>query len=688
MNTAAMKRFAAGARERLVGEVGERSAYVWFMRLCAAYAAEPERLRGIMSLSADRREAEFASLCEELRDSLGGIFAIYGDIQTFPDVILADGGTAHELLRLSEDELPRAPESLCWLHQDFDAPVREAAINALKRREKLKPDDVAVSTQIFTPGWIVRYMVQGTLVRHWYEHGGAELPWEHSEYVCGKLQRGAGDISPEEITFLDPCCGCGSILLYAFDALLDMYRASGFSDNIAAKMILSRNLFGLELDERACAVTVTALRLKSRKFGVKAVPQVYSFAGMDGVGSVGSLADADMLRGDVRRVLSMSFDVVATNPPYLALSCMDRELSAFVSSRYHEYRADLFAVFMVRCIALTKPGGRLGFLTPYVWLFIRSFEALRRLIYRCAPVESLIQLEYSAFEDATVPVCTFTLRCGASERSGIYVRLTGFKGGLGVQEKMYLAALRDTACGYVYTASAADFLRIPCAPAAYWISPAALGLFGGRTVGDFAPVRQGMITGDNDRFLRLWFEVGVGNIAFSHEIGKKWYLLNKGGSYRKWFGNREYVVNWQDDGAAIRAFTNDSGKPRSRPQNLEFSFKPSVSWTLVTSGDISVRLYDGNFMFNVAGSCAFPESGAGLMFLLAMLNSSSAAYLMSVVNPTMNLNVGDTARLPLPDVPEDDESRLMELARENTELCRDDWDAFEVSWNFKKHPLV
>lgn len=694
MNAPGLKRFAARAREQLVPRYGERSAYTWFMRLCAAYISEPTKLKQIMQKDPAERHADFSILCSRLAEELGGIFTIYGDIQPFPDPLLADGGTADELIRLTEAILPHEPESLCWLHQNFSEPVRAAAINALKRRAKLNSDDIAAFTQIFTPDWLVRYMVQNSLVRYWYEHGGTGLPSDCTSHFCGNIAQNSGCVSPEDITFLDPCAGCGNILLYAFDVFLEMYRSRNIPDDIAVRSIFRRNLFGLELDERACAVSETALRLKARRFGVSIVPQIYSFAGIEGMDAVGSLASPEMLRGkggaaqEIQRILSARFDVVSTNPPYLASAGMNAELSAFVKSHYAPYKPDLFAVFMVRCLELTRSGGALGFLTPYVWLFIRSFEQLRRHIYRSAAVHSLIQLEYSAFEDATVPVCAFTLSKSDTPKNGIYFRLNAFRGGLSVQEEMFLCALRDPACGYVYTASAADFQRIPCAPMAYWIPPRVTELFSGMTVADFSPVRQGMITGDNDRFLRLWFEVESENIAFSRDICKKWHPINKGGSYRRWYGNRLHVVNWACDGAEIRTLTDEHGRQRSRPQNLEFNFRPSVSWTLVTSSDISVRLYDENFMFNVAGSSAFPGTREDIMYLLALLNSTSAAYLMSVVNPTMNLNVGDISRLPLPECTEKQRSRLIELAQENAELCKSDWDSSETSWDFRRHPLI
>ena len=248
-------------------------------------------------------------------------------------------------------------------------------------------------------------------------------------------------------------------------------------------------------------------------------------------------------------------------------------------------------------------------------------------------------------------------------------------------------ALKVEKCSYRFEASAEDFLHIPSAPVAYWLGKAMFRAFDNVTLGELVPVREGVITGDNDRFLRRWFEVSAEKTAFTGNQNKKWYMLNKGGDYRKWYGNREFVINWENDGEEIKSFRDENGKLRSRPQGLAYNFRPSVSWSQITSGALSVRYFNENFMFNVAGTSAFPHDERQLILLLGLLNSKAAAEFARVLNPTMNMNPGDLARLPIPEFPQDT-AEYEKLIKENIHICREDWDSFETSYDFRRHPLI
>lgn len=685
MDTAQLKRFAMNSRNELMADSDEKAAYFGFMRLCAVYISEPGFISALLDAAEKLRSTLFKEKCRQLGGRLGGIFTLYPELQV-PPQLLADGGTAAKLLMMGGSFSDGGYE-LGQLHQYFNEPYRNEIAAGLKNSKRLSADRIAAATQIFTPQWIVRYMVQNTLT--------AYLRGMGYDMDAGELSFGgaadAEKCAPEQIRFIDPCMGSGNVLFYAFDVFMELYRKCGYTDKEAADKTLGRNLFGLELDERARALAETALRMKAAGYGSSARPMVYDFVGISQ--SAGSLMNCDALTKHnvksaiISQLLTQDYDIIVTNPPYLGKPAMNSELSELMDRDYHDYSADLFSAFMAKSVQNLKRGGYIGFLTPATWLFLQSYEKLRRLICTECPVQTLIHFEYSAFGDATVPLCSFTARKDHTAATGVFLRLTDFRGDMEQQRKMVLLALSEKECCYRFTASAEDFMRIPTSPMAYWLGKAVLRAFDGIPLGSLIPVREGLITGDNDRFLRRWFEVCKDKTAFSGSQKKKWYLLNKGGSYRKWYGNREFVVNWENGGAEINDFRDEKGKLRSRPQGLAYNFRPSVSWSQITSGELSVRYFDENFMFNVAGTSAFPEGEEALLFLLGLLNSKPVRELSRVLNPTLNMNPGDIARLPLPEKTEQS-GEISTLVSENIDLCRQDWDSFETSWDFRRHPLL
>lgn len=685
MDNSVLKRFAARQRSALLAESDEKSAYTGFMRLCAAAAADSSFIAEMLSKPQELRPAFFLEKCRNLAEIYKGIFSLYGELPV-PPQLLADGGTAAELLEYCGDFGDRSV--LGRLHQYYNEPYRNEIAVGLKSSKRLSADKIAAATQIFTPEWIVCYMVQNTLIRYVRSHG---IEAEKGGYYFSDDKKTEKAAKLEDIRLIDPCMGCGNILLYAFDVLMELYRKKGCSRRIAAENVLKFNLFGLELDERACAVAETALRLKAAEYEAFTAPQVYDFSGVSD--SIGSLIKSDELTGNdaksanIGKLLKQKYAIIVTNPPYLGRSAMNSELSAYIGMHYSDYGADLFSAFMIRCTEMCEKDGYIGLLTPSTWLFLQSYEKLRRRIYADHSLQTLLHFEYSAFDDATVPLCAFTLKNGKNSEKGTYLRLSDFKGDMEIQKEKCLEGINDMNCGYRYEADTSDFMHIPSAPAAYWLSRPMLRCFYGELLGDVIPVKEGLITGDNDRFLRRWYEVDRNKTAFVVSQDKKWFLLDKGGEYRKWFGNREYVVNWENDGKEIKNYRDSKGKLRSRPQGLGYNFKPSVSWSQITSGELSVRYFDENFMFNVAGTSAFPSDERQLLLLLGLLNSKVASELARVLNPTLNMNPGDLARLPLPVFPADC-SEAEKLIRENIALCGDDWNSFETSYEFRRHPLV
>lgn len=311
-----------------------------------------------------------------------------------------------------------------------------------------------------------------------------------------------------------------------------------------------------------------------------------------------------------------------------------------------ETKQDLYAVFIDKCINLGTQYAKIGLMTSYTWMFLSSFENARKKWLEKNSIHSLIQPEYHAFfESAYVPICTFVFLKNFYNYTGTYMSLSRFYGAE-IQSIKVLEAISDKACQYVYRINTNNIKEIPGAILAYGVSDKLLKAFKeAPSLASISEPKQGLITGDNNRFLRLWFEVSANNVAFVHSK-KKWYPFNKGGEFRRWYGNREYILLWENDGQEIKNFKDTKGKLKSRPQNLEYNFKPALSWSLITSGEFSVRYYDENFAFNVAGISCFPEKHI-LKYLCGILNSKVVGKITKMLNPTLNMNVGDVAKVPI-----------------------------------------
>lgn len=391
-------------------------------------------------------------------------------------------------------------------------------------------------------------------------------------------------------------------------------------------------------------------------------------------------------------IMSEKYAVVCTNPPYM--NRLEGQLKRFVVAEYKQYSGDLFSVFMYKSFDYCKPNGYSAFMTPFVWMFIKSYEQLREYIINQKSISSLIQMEYSAFEEATVPICTFVLKNGKEYLKGLYIKLSDFKGGMEVQKVKVLEALSNKECGYFFETSEHLYKKIPGMPIAFWISPNMLKAFDSKdTIATLSPPKQGLATADNDRFLRLWHEIDFRKIGFGFESCKeasdsklKWFPYNKGGSFRRWYGNREYVVNWENDGLEIKNFKDDNGKVRSRPQNLQYYFRPAITWSDITSASFSGRYSESGFIFDIKGSSGFPEK-ENLNYILGYLNSSISQKYIKILNPTITTQVGDMARIPVL-LSEKIKSDVDKLVEENIMISKVDWDSSEISWDFKCHPII
>ncbi|MDR0911283.1 MAG: BREX-1 system adenine-specific DNA-methyltransferase PglX [Methanobrevibacter sp.] len=396
---------------------------------------------------------------------------------------------------------------------------------------------------------------------------------------------------------------------------------------------------------------------------------------------------------DSARILSQKYDILVTNPPYMGGRGMDKPLSDFLSKNYKDNKSDLFSAFVEKSFSLCKENGQAGFLTPYVWMFIKSYLKLRENIIENKHITSLIQFEYSAFEEATVPICTFTFKNKKENATGTYLKLSDFRGGMKVQEIKTLESINNENCEYLYEFNQNNFLNIPGYPIAFWVEPELINAFRvGKKLSDIADVKVGLQTGNNDNFLRFWHEVDINNIGFgmkdfrdAKNSHKKWFPYNKGGDFRKWYGNQDYVVNWEDDGFEIRNFKDKNGKLRSRPQNTDFYFKESISWSKISSGNIAFRYFPNGFLFDVAGCSIFTEEDK--KYIMGFLNSKPCSDILDAISPTLNYEVGHISSLPLI-FSEEHKREILENVESNIELSRNEWNNFELSWNFKTHPFL
>ena len=423
--------------------------------------------------------------------------------------------------------------------------------------------------------------------------------------------------------------------------------------------------------------------------------------GCDGQGQL-TMEDADWLQNTrpmlkalahQAKVLAAKYPVVCTNPPYL--NKIEGRLKTFVTENYKDYSGDLFSVFTYRNLMFCKQDGYCGYMTPFVWMFIKTYEKLREFIIQSKSITTLVQMEYSAFEEATVPICSFVLKNGKATENGLYFKVSDFKGGMDVQKEKVLEALVNKNCGYFYETDQSNFSKIPGSPVAYWVSDNLVSAFASgirfKEVGD---TRQGMATSDVNRFTRYWYEPSFASIGWDYtdlettENGlHTWFPYIKGGSFRKWYGNEEYLVNWKYNGRDVKQYAARLYKSYSRTiKNISEYLKPCISWGMVTSGDISVRFYPAGQIFDIAGCCCFSKDDVRL-YLLAFMNSKVANVCTKIINPTINMNVGDIANLPL----------LIDMSKKpeidiSTDICisisKSDWDSYETSWDFKRNPLV
>lgn len=699
------------------------------------------------------------TLCNEMNEYLPYMFTSINDYKTllFPDNLLKDDSVLARLISdIDEDSWLDQVQIIGWLYQYYIQMPKDKLIHAKKQ---YKTDDVPFVTQLFTPDWIVRYLVENTLGNYYVRMNPETDLTKNWEYFI-KNNSSSHDIKKlEDIKFIDPCMGSGHILVYAFDLLLSFYQENGYAARDAAELILRNNLYGLDIDERAYQLSYFSLMMKARQYNRKILtlgisPNIYCIKNVHieqplkdylatkyyvsdelinrfnlvnekanlygSILDVSSLTNQDikflyenlnyildiqyknleelLFQEDIKRdllpalrickVLKQQYDFVVTNPPYLSSSLMPKELKQFTTKAYKDCKSDMFAVFIKKCIQFSESNGYVGMLTPYVWMFISSYESLRNYVLNNVNISGLIQLEYNAFEAACVPVATFILHNTSERYSGNYIKLSDFRGA-GNQGPKTIEAINNHNCGYYYETSTDNFRKIPGNTIAYWTRKKTIELFQNHSISKYGTTSKGIITGDNSRFLRLWYEVDKVEISFNTKTYLEceasdyiWYPCNKGGEYRKWYGNNNYLINWKHNGELV--MQKGQKKIRNCQDYLDkYKFIESITWTSLSSSDSSFR-YSNHALSESAGMTLFIKESM-LFNTLAFLNSKLATYLINLLNPTLNITAGLIANLPIKII---DNNDIKNICRKNINASRTDWDSFETSWDFKVHPLV
>ena len=737
----------------------------------------PAEQQQIVTLKNDNKLDEvfrllFLKQCAALGDCLPRLFE---QVDDYMPLLLAlsftdkDGVVCHLVNDIPESDWQDAVQIVGWLYQYYNTEPKEQVFANLKKNIKISAENIPAATQLFTPDWIVRYMVENSLGRLWsdghpdfdkseWKYYLDEAPQEPQvAQQLAELRKGYAALTPENIKCIDPCMGSGHILAYLFDVLMQIYRSAGYTDRDAAASIVEHNLYGLDIDDRAAQMAYFVVMMKGCHYDSRFVrrhlnPHVYAIQEsgelttnalgrlgkqestaralldgfknakeygsilqpkvtlaeldalqeqlreVDGASDMGSLTD-QLVAGQIvnvlyplieqARMLVQKYDVVVTNPPYMGASNMNPRLNDFIKNHYPDYKSDFFSAFIVRGSEMTKPEGYCGYFTPYVWMFIQSYEKLREYLYTNATIETLIQFEYSAFEEATVPVCTFAFKNSHVSKKGCYLRLVDFRGGMEVQRQKTLEAIANHNCGFYYEQNTDNFSKIPGSPVAYWVSNSIYDAFeSGIPLKNFADLRQGMSTANNDLFLRLWFEVSEDNISYHSETTqqaieskKKWFPHTKGGGARKWYGNNDYIVNWYNDGEEIRNY------PGSAPRSTQYYFREGLSWSTLSSGFISFRYEPKGFTMNTKGSICYLKKADLQNYICGLLNSKPTMSFLELLAPTLDYSQGPVGKVPV--LLDAENKKKVELGTlENIKLSKEDWDSFETSWDYKKHPLL
>lgn len=684
-----------------------------------------------------------------------------------PKTLLLGDTILTKLIALGDEPFLDDVEILGWMYQ-FYISAKKDEVN--KTKQTITKDTLPAVTQLFTPDWIVRYMAENSVGRLWMEsYPDSSLRGEMRYYVESpeqpeEVQRKIAsikyrDVNPENIKIIEPCCGSGHILVYVFDLLYKMYEEKGYQKREIPSLILSKNLFGLDVDKRASQLAAFSLVMKARSVNPRffsatyyVKPNVYEIWDSRGLFNIGykqlladtnalshdaiedieKLADSfrnaktigsllkikhmnwkriaetlDLLENNVvynifnerlnsvgvrlikklvkqAQILSDKYDVMITNPPYIGISSMEEPVREYANTFYPNSKSDMFAMFMEA--EFVKSNGFLAMINMHSWMFLSSFEKLRRHLIDTQEIVTMAHLGAHAFETIggeVVQTTAFVIRNVHLGGNGVYFRLFDSKD----KENDFVNNLSNGG-GILFIANAIKFTKIPGYPIAYWISDKLVEAFSGAKLGEIAAPRQGLATGENNKFLRLWFEVDIENAYFNatdginaFASGKKWFPCNKGGTFRKWYGNNAYLIDWLGDGCAIKNFAG------AVIRNSSYYFRQAGTWSTIASANFSMRYSPKGFLFESKGSGCFANDDRNLFYIIGFLNSKPVKSILLVLSPTLDYHEGPLGRVPII-FDHKVQCQVDELASNNIAASKVDWDSFETSWDFKKHPLI
>ena len=721
--------------------------------------------------------------CNALNKILPGMFQKIADYTELllPDNLLREGSVIQQMIELiPEDDWKDAVQIIGWLYQYYNSEKKDDVFAALKKNVKITKENIPAATQLFTPDWIVRYMVENSLGRLWLEgHPDVKeqfLPTEEeqSAYAAGnrdpedtkwhyyleeanqepevqaqlaEIRKEYAALTPDQLKVIDPCSGSGHILAYLFDVLMQIYESYGYTTREAVASIVENNLYGLDIDDRAAQLAYFAVMMKARQydrrfFSRDIQPHVYAIAESNHVDSfaleyfcdddaklkkametiISELYDAKeygsilpvtpqdwtalydrfteieedihisreaALREllplvQVAEALAQKYDVVVTNPPYMGASGMSAKLSDYVKKNYPDSKSDLFAVFIERCGQMAKKNGYQAMITQHAWMFLSSFEKLRGKLLH-TDIVNMAHLGARAFEEIggeVVQTTSFVIRKShIADYKGEYCRLIEPTSQQG-KEDMFLAGENW------YAADQSNFSKIPGSPVAYWVSEKTIAAFQRGILADIADTKQGFATGDNNRFLKFWQEIDWSTVGLgfesresARESSRKWFPTNKGGSYRKWYGNNIYVANWENDGSEMRAFSG------SVIRNPQYYFRQGITWSSLAGGRLSMRYSPKGFIFESKGSMCYLKDDSYLFYVLATMNTKVVDSMLGILAPTLDYHEGPMSKVPVV-IEYSQKYRIECKAKECVNICQIDWDSFETSWDFQCHPLI
>lgn len=804
------------AFDRLVEEV----AYTWFNRLVAIRFMEvnnylPGRLRVLSSESGvrepdiitnilssdlysemdvasqnrvvalmDDNSAEavdelyqlvFIKQCNSLNKQLPDLFEHIDDYTEllFTVSYIDDNGVIANLLKIPESDFNVEDEGqveiIGWMYQYYNTEPKDKVF--ARGRRKIRADEIPAATQLFTPDWIVRYMVENSLGRYYIDKKlaspaetrtekeiAAEFGWEYylpaaeqPEDVKLQImdaQKDSSDFVLQELKLIDPSMGSGHILVYAFDVLIQLYVAEGFRERDAVELILRNNLYGLDIDKRAFQLAYFALMMKARQYSRRILNKhiklnVYTVPGEAGIsesdikllpmnfpdqekafedletlvtnfkygsdlGSLIEFKDIDfenlksglntenisLFDDDIRKMvcvgelLQQKYDIAVTNPPYMGSSGFNSTLSTFAKKNYKNSKSDLFAMFIERWNHALNFDGYNSMVTMQSWMFLSSYESMRKNIISKLTITNLMHMENMVMGIAFGTAVTIFKKNYLKGFKGTYHQIK-FKD---ISQKDSPKSLPITGNRFNQI-SQDEFTKIPGQPISYWVSENLIHDFViGKRMDEVVTPKQGLATADNNRFLREWWEVEHDKIKFDAksipdavESGKKWFPYNKGGSFRRWYGNYDYVVNWENDGQEIRNFVDDKGKQRSVVRNPSYYFKEAITWPLITSGGLSVRYREYGSIHDVSGMSAFSDNVDVIYYIIGMLNTPLGNNILRILNPTINSQIGDFRNIP---VIVNQKYEIINFVQQAILLTKEDWDLNENTWNFKISPLI